>query len=1229
MINTIDRSPAGRPTIGLLTHGGGDPVGHFVWSGVASIARERGANLICFPGKPLRSSHGFEAQSNVLYDLVDLEMIHGLVLWLAGLTLQVNLEEIRVFCERYRPLPVVTVGVHIDGIPCVTVDNYHGMRDVVTHLVEGHGHTRIAFIRGPEHHQEAEERYLAYRDVLRENGLHFDPRLVVTGGFKESGGKAAITQLLDQRRVNFDAVAAASDNMAIGAIKTLQARGIRIPEDVAVVGLNNESEGQLITPPLTTGPLHFYEQGRKATEMVLDLLENRLVPARVVLPTKLLIRHSCGCADPLVLQAATESSGEGTVHNSLSLLDQINIIVPAISQAMDVDHFTKNQAPIEQLYKAFVEEIQGKSKAFLPLFYEVLRQSAAEEEGISKWHTAISVFRSHVLVFLEGATLSQAENLFQQARVIIGETAQRVQAFKGQQAEQRARVLSDINQLLSATIDHAELTEVLVRTLPQLDIPRGYITIYTNPGAPTTWSQLIMAYDESGPVDLKLFDKRFPSRKLLPSKLWPTRSPFSLVVEPLYFREDQLGLALFEADPHREEIYEILRGQISGALKRTRLAERNIELYNQAVQAQKVAEEGRQMAEQADSLKSRFLATVSHELRTPLTLIVGMIEILLAEDAHNQLQLPTAYQRDLKSIRSSAQHLGRLISDVLDLATSQAGELHLNCMPMNLGIILQEIILLGEGIVREKGLNWRVELTPILPVIWADRTRLRQIILNLISNAAKFTEQGEVALEVSVEKNAVTITIRDTGLGIPEPEQSNIFDEFSQSERTTQRGYGGIGLGLAITRRLVELHGGEIGVRSSGEEGAGSAFYFTLPILNRQDFISAQPNERSQKVLLLVDQTGESHRLREYLVGRGFEVIELPTANHLDWLTQVIADPPGAFVLDSYVAEERGWELIKRLRRHPSTSNIPVVFYSLSPEQDQGSILEMDYLTKPLHGSELVQALERRGVWSLDEEECKTILIVDDDPLVLNLHTRIVSSHLPGCRVLKARNGRESLDIMGLEQPDLVLLDLMMPEMDGFEVLEIMQNHERLRKVPVIVLTAQELTECAMTRLQRGVTAILSKGLFSMDEVLSQVEAALSRIKPLGNETQRMMRQVMAFIHEQYAEPITRQQLAQHAGFSERHLNRCFLKETGMPVMTYLNRYRVRQAKALLETGDQSVIEVALAVGFSSSNYFSRVFRQEVGITPGAYQRGEHPITRGKVHSEMEASSEKDESGCL
>ena len=170
------RSPGKRLTLGLLTHGAGDPNSHSVWAGVASVAQEHDANLICFPGKPLRSPLEFEAQSNVLYELVGAQNVDGLVIWSAGLPLFVGRQEINAFCERFRPLPMVTAGVPIEGIPGVSVDNYRGMRAIVSHLIEVHRRTRIAFIRGPESHQEAEERYRAYQDVLAEHGIPCDPR---------------------------------------------------------------------------------------------------------------------------------------------------------------------------------------------------------------------------------------------------------------------------------------------------------------------------------------------------------------------------------------------------------------------------------------------------------------------------------------------------------------------------------------------------------------------------------------------------------------------------------------------------------------------------------------------------------------------------------------------------------------------------------------------------------------------------------------------------------------------------------------------------------------------------------------------------------------------------------------------------------------------------------------------------------------------------------------------
>jgi YesN/AraC family two-component response regulator len=263
--------------------------------------------------------------------------------------------------------------------------------------------------------------------------------------------------------------------------------------------------------------------------------------------------------------------------------------------------------------------------------------------------------------------------------------------------------------------------------------------------------------------------------------------------------------------------------------------------------------------------------------------------------------------------------------------------------------------------------------------------------------------------------------------------------------------------------------------------------------------------------------------------------------------------------------------------------------------------LAFDYLTKPIGSADLVRAMERQGI---SEENCRSILVVEDDPCLLDLHARIVQSHVPGCRLIRAANGREALGAMELEQPDLVLLDLIMPEVDGFEVLETMRGRELTRNTPVIVLTGQVLTQEEIERLRSGVVAIMSKGMFSANEVLAQVEAALVRSKRLGSGAQRIVRMAMAYIHEHYSDDITREDLAKYTGVNERYLTRCFRQETGVTPIVYLNRFRILQAKALLVSGRTSVTEVALAVGFSDSSYFGRVFREEVGVPPGAYQRG-------------------------
>jgi signal transduction histidine kinase/DNA-binding LacI/PurR family transcriptional regulator/CheY-like chemotaxis protein len=1186
-----------RYTIGLLTQGAIDPNNRAIWSGAAAAARDTGMNLICFPGRTIRSPAEFEAQSNIIYDLIDSRTLDGLVVW--GLTPWLDVEETWAFLRRYRSLPIVTTGILLDGMPGVSVDNYHGMREVVTHLIDEHGRRQIAFIRGPAFHQEAIDRYQAYLDVLAERGIPLDPELIYQGNFKENGGVAGAQELLDRRKVKFDALVAASDNMAIGAMKTLQARGVRVPADVSIAGLNGEDQGLVITPPLTTSPLHFYEQAYQATQMVLTMLRGGQVPQRVVLPTRMVVRQSCGCPDPLIVHARAIPFVEKTQSST----DEIRLLNSAVfgegDASLQLQPGDRIRMTFPHLLKAFLSAARGKSADdFLGLLVDSLQQTASEGDAYTRWHEIISLLRHFALSQLtEADTRLQVENLAQQARVAVGESARRWYAYQTLQADEKLHILGEINQSLSITTSIEELAGVLERALPLLNISSCYLSLYEDPQNPAEQARLIIAYEQGQHRELEPGGRLFPSRRLIPDGILAADRRHSLVVIPLHFREDQLGYAIFDADPREEAIYEILGGQISAALKRTLLTERNIRLYNEAVEARRAAEE-------ANLLKSRFLSMVSHELRTPLALIVGTIEMMGQEESAGCLPpLPDSYRKDMDCIQTSAQHLSRLIGDVLDLASDQAGELRLAREPLDMKEILEEVALLGKSLAREKGLTWQEVIPPVLPLVWGDRTRLRQVTLNLVSNAVKFTERGKVALIVEAAPNTITVQVQDTGMGIPLSEQQTIFDEFRRSERSVERGYGGMGLGLAISRRLIELHGGQIGVLSSGEEETGSTFYFTIPVLSDTTFLLDTSQGRRRRVLLLAESAYAAQPVVDHLRGKGFDVEAIGIDQDAGWLNQVIAAPPGAVVLDFQPATERGWDLMRTLRQSAQTRDIPVIFYALSGDRSLGATLEIDYMAKPIGSLELAQALERLGLGG--ERKHQTILVVDDDPYVLDMHIRMLENQVPGCETLKAHNGREALQVMGQQRPDLVLLDLMMPEMDGFAVLEAMREQESTRKIPVIVLTAQILTAPDMARLQQGVAAVLGKGLFSAAEVMNQIEATLSHSKRLGSEAMRIVRRAMAYIHEHYPEPVSRKELADHLAVSERYLTRCFHQELGITPVTYLNRYRIHRAKDLLDQGNISVTEVALQVGFSDSNYFGRVFRDEVGKSPSAYLNGQ------------------------
>jgi PAS domain S-box-containing protein len=558
------------PTIAFLTAQIMDTNGIDLWHGVADAARQHQANLICFVGEELRVPLGFRAQANVLYEFVSTEHVDGLVIWGSTFSNYLDMTAFAQFCERHRALPIVAVATPLPGIPSVFVDNYQAMYNAMVHLIDVHQYTRIAYIRGPHGSPEANERYRAYTDALRDHGLPFDPALVETADYWNAPfGTKAIQAFLARPDMPLHAVVAACDAVGIDAMNALHARGLRVPGDVAVIGFDNAHEGRYTTPPLTSVPIQFYAQGYRAVEMLLDKLEGQPVPEQVRLSAELIVRQSCGCVNPIVAQAAV---GRVTVTGEslyTAVAARREEFLRDLTQAITSSPAECVRAWGTTVLDAFVAEMQGQARGgFLPTLDNVFCQVYAQHGDLGEWQSMITILRRHTLPCLGAMDeLMRADDLWQQAQIMLGQMMQRAQAYQAVLAEQSAQALRELEAALITTFDLNALMRILAEGLPRLGFPGCMLALYNDPQRPTDSVQCLLVYNKQGGLDLPPPDRHFPARQLVPRGFLSQEKPSHLVVKSLYFQENQLGFIVFEPGPPDGNIYEILRGQISSALQ--------------------------------------------------------------------------------------------------------------------------------------------------------------------------------------------------------------------------------------------------------------------------------------------------------------------------------------------------------------------------------------------------------------------------------------------------------------------------------------------------------------------------------------------------------------------------------------------------------------------------------------------------------------------------------------
>jgi signal transduction histidine kinase/DNA-binding LacI/PurR family transcriptional regulator len=806
-----------RLTIGFLTHGIDFKIGFERYAGIAQKAIELDYNLICVMHEP-RNENGKAAEleyNNLFYQLLS-GKLHGLICGIAPSNYAMTSADITQLINQYQ-VPLISL-TPLEKVLQVRFNDYQGMRQVLLHLIETHGIIRIFYVRGPEKHLISRERYQAYQDLLEQYG-YFDPKLVSPSvNWNPKQELLTVEQLLGdlQPGRDFEAIVAANDMWALEFIEKLQEKGVRIPADIAVTGINNSFQGENCSISLTTVAHNFHKQGAQALQLLSEALQGKPI-SELLLDTTLVTRSSCGCSDlhlnKIIRQYFNNGPAEGYSGQPLTTRKLASQLLRYFEPSPP-DWMPEG---MQTLIDEFIFSVRHQTpEKFLSLLKNLIHTDLATgKERWETWENVITLFSCRVLSCLETARRPKAKELSQLAREVFNEVRWRNLEYQIVKKQDITRSVNQLQAEMSRIFNCADMANLLAEYLPKIGFTSCYLVLYEDP-QPYIFSQdipqfsrLIMGFNQNGRIVTDGSQGMlFATYQLLPDNLLNVGERYNLVASPLFFGENQFGYLIAELTPATYSFYKILCNQIECCLW-------GIYLF----QKQKKVEES--LARSNKELE-QFAYIASHDLQEPLRKIIAFGDRL-----HQCYSKGLVEQGSdcLRRVQSAAGRMQTLINDLLiySRVTTKARPFSKVALTQILNEVLSDLE------VKINQTRAQIDVSA-LPTVTVDPLQIRQLFQNLISNALKFYRPGiaPVIKIYALRKNEeiLQIVCEDNGIGIEAADCKRIFGVFERLHGQGQ--YEGSGVGLAICKKIVERHHGTIDIESV--VGSGSKFIISIPL---------------------------------------------------------------------------------------------------------------------------------------------------------------------------------------------------------------------------------------------------------------------------------------------------------------------------------------------------------------------------------------------------------------